>query len=45
LRDRVLAVDLGRVALARLDDHHPYMPEAMCSSTIGVPQWYMNTPG
>ena len=21
------------------------MPEAMCSSTIGVPQWYMKTPG
>jgi hypothetical protein len=23
----------------------PYIPDAMCSSTIGVPQWYMNTPG
>ena len=23
----------------------PYMPFAMCISTGGVPQWYMNTPG
>ena len=23
----------------------PYMPLAMCASTGGVPQWYMNTPG
>ncbi len=22
----------------------PYMPLAMCASTGGVPQWYMNTP-
>ena len=23
----------------------PYMPEAMCSRIIGVPQWYMKMPG
>jgi hypothetical protein len=45
LDDDVFAVGLGRIAVPRLDDDAPYMPEAMCSRIIGVPQWYMKMPG
>src|SRR5439155_9097615 len=41
------AVDLAlaRVPARGSTTTAPYIPDAMCSRIIGVPQWYMKTPG